>query len=346
MQSSPVRLAVIMVNWRGAKDTIECLESLLRSDVPVHAIVCDNDSGDGSVEALLGWARGERGYEARPGPLAPLTIPPLEKPVAHEYLCNEGAFASGPQVPLTIIETGGNLGYAGGNNVGIRFALANPDIDIVWLLNNDTVVEPSTAGAILSAFDADPRLGTVGAALRYYHRPSHHQMLGGMRFSRWTTRAVGIGAGSAVGAPVDADQVSQETDFVCGASLAVSRAFLQTVGLMGEEYFLYYEEIDWAIRNAGRFGIGFAPAAIVYHKEGGSIGSSGAKGQRSALSDYHHARSKLLFGRKHFPALLPAYFIQNLLMAARRILRRQPDKARAILRASLGLPFSPPASGR
>ena len=86
-----------MVNWRGAKDTIECLESLLRSDIPVHAIVCDNDSGDGSVEALIGWARGEHGYEAGLGPLAPLTIPPLEKPVAHEHLRNEGAFGCGPQ---------------------------------------------------------------------------------------------------------------------------------------------------------------------------------------------------------------------------------------------------------
>ena len=346
MTAPPPRIAVVMVNWRGAADTIECLESLLRSDVHVHAIVCDNDSSDGSVEALLGWARGERIYDAGTGPLAPLTIPPLEKPVPHEHLRNEGGFTRGPQAPLTIIETGGNLGYAGGNNVGIRFALANPDIDTVWLLNNDTVVEPSTAGAILGAFDADPGLGMVGAALRYYHRPSHHQMLGGMRFSRWTTRAVGIGAGSAVRAPIDADRVGRDTDFVCGASLGVSRTFLETVGLMGEEYFLYYEEIDWAIRNAGRFRIGFAPAAVVYHKEGGSIGSSGAKGQRSALSDYHHARSKLLFGRKHFPALLPAYFMQNLLMAARRVLRRQPEKAQAILRASFGLPFRPPASGR
>jgi GT2 family glycosyltransferase len=343
---SAPRIAVVMVNWRGTKDTIECLESLLRSDVAVHAIVCDNDSGDGSVEALLDWARGEPAYEAPSGSLAPLTIPPLEKPLVYEHLRDEGAFTRGPQAPLTIIETGGNLGYARGNNVGIRFALANPDIDVVWLLNNDTVVEPSTAGAILAAFDTDPGLGMVGAALRYYHRPSHHQMLGGMRFSRWTTRAVGIGAGSAVGARVDADQIGRETDFVCGASLGVSRAFLETVGLMGEEYFLYYEEVDWAIRNAGRFRMGFSPAAIVYHKEGGSIGSSGAKGQRSALSDYHHARSKLLFGRKHYPALLPAYFAQNLIMAARRILRRQPDKARAILRASIGLPFSPPASGR
>lgn len=340
------RLAVVLVNWRGVEDTLECLESLLRSDVPLHAIVCDNDSGDGSVEAIAAWARGERSARVASDGLSGLTTPPLAKPIACELLRNGETLAGGPRAPLTIVETGANLGYAGGNNVGIRLALANPEIDIVWLLNNDTVVEPQTAGAIVAAFEAEPGLGMVGAALRYYHRPSHHQMLSGMKFSRWTTRAVGVAAGSATDAPIDAEWVRRETDFVCGASLAVSRAFVGDVGLMGEEYFLYYEEVDWAVRNAGRHKLGFVPEAIVYHKEGASAGSSGAKGQRSAFSDFHHARSKLLFGRKHYPALLPVYFAQNLLMAARRILRRQPDKARAILRASFGLPFNPSASRR
>jgi GT2 family glycosyltransferase len=333
------RIAAVLVNWRGAGDTIECLESLLRSDVPVRAIVCDNDSGDGSVAAILDWAAGKRPptVPAQPA-LAHLTDPPLAKPVACERLVNH-AFAHGPRTDLTVIETGGNLGYAGGNNVGIRYALADPAIDVVWLLNNDTVVAPHTAGAILAAFDADPALGMAGAPLRYYHRPDTHQLLGGMRFNRWTAMSAGVAGGHKVVDPIDAAAVLAQTDFVCGASLAVSRAFLERIGPMEDRYFLYYEEIDWALRNAGRFKTGFVAQAIVWHKEGASAGSSGAKGQRSAFSDYHLARSKLIFGRKHYPLLLPLYWAQNMAIAIRRLLRRQPAKARAILRASFGLPF-------
>lgn len=345
VRGSP-KIAAILVNWRGAEDTIECLETLLRSDVPVHAIVCDNNSGDGSVDMIAAWAEGLRTARIGTPALAHLSTPPLRKPVRYSHYLNDEKLNDGPQSPLTIIETGANLGYAGGNNVGIRFALANPALDIIWLLNNDTVVEPQTAGAIIAAFEADPRLGMLGAALRYYHRPSHHQMLSGMKFSRWTTQALGVAANSATDAPINPSEVQRETDFICGASLAVSRAFLEDVGLLDEEYFLYYEEVDWALRNGGRYRLGFTPEAIVYHKEGASAGSSGSKGRRSALSEYHHARSKLLFGRKHYPALLPLYFAQNLLMAVRRILRRQPDKALAIMRASFGFSFSPPASRR
>lgn len=340
---SPPRLAVIMVNWRGAADTIECLESLIRTGYPLHAIVCDNDSGDGSVEAILAWAAGE----AQPGYKSPdFAAPPVPKPVAIEHLKAGAIRPGGPRCPVTVIETGGNLGYAGGNNAGIRFALEGAGIDIVWLLNNDTVVEPQTPAAIVAAFDSDPDIGMLGSPLRYYHDPAHHQMLNGMRFNRWTSVATGIAAGSPVGAPEDPRAIARDTYFVCGASLAVTRKFLDAVGLMEDRFFLYYEEIDWALRSRGRFAIGYAPEAVVYHKEGASAGSSGAKGGRSALSDYHHARSKLIFGRKHFPALLPLYFTQNLMTAGRRLLRRQPAKAAAVVRASLGLPFRRPASGR
>lgn len=342
------QLAVILVNWRNARDTIECLETLLRSSIPVHAIVCDNGSGDGSVEQILAWAHGEAPPATLRQPLLRHLVAShaLPHPIDTEHLGPGPLRKGGPRAALTLIETGANLGYAGGNNVGLRFALAGRHVSHAWLLNNDTVVEPHAAKRILDCFAARPALGLIGTDLRLYDDPDRFQMQGGMRFDRWTGRAFGIGAGRHVSRPVAALEVERQSDFVCGASMATSRAWLEQVGLLEERYFLYYEEIDWAMRNNGRFEIGYCPDAVVWHKEGASAGSSSGGAARSAFSDYHLARSLHIFGSIHYPALRPLYMARTLGVAARRLARGRHDKAAALARGALGLPFSPPASGR
>src|SRR3546814_10942218 len=89
----------------------------------------------------------------------------------------------------------------------------------------------------------------------------------------------------------------------------------------------------------GRFSTGFAADAVVYHKEGGSIGSSRELARRSAFSEYYLARSKMFFGRQHSPAKLPFLIVSNLLMALRRITQGHADTAVAIVRGSFHLPF-------
>lgn len=333
------RLAVILVNWRSAPDTIECLETLLRSSIPVHAIVCDNDSGDRSVDAIAAWAAGDTGVALRNQALAHLVESALQRPVDFDHLRPGQSLPNGPRKPLTIVETGGNLGYAGGNNAGLRLALANPAITHFWLLNNDTVVEADTAARILACFDARPELGMLGTDLRLYHDPERLQMQGVLSFDKWTGRAVGIGAGLHKSEALPAQQVEARTDFICGASLTVSRDFLNQIGLLEDRYFLYYEEIDWAVRGRARFSLGYCSGAIVYHKEGASAGSSSGSDRRSPLSEYHHTRSRLIFSSLHYPALLPLYFGYGIALSGRRLLKGQWPKAAAILRASFGLPF-------
>lgn len=333
------RLAVILVNWRSAADTIECLETLLRSSIPVQVIVCDNDSADGSAEMIAAWASGGTRVQLKNSRLARLSDGALERPVAFDHLQPGQTLEDGPRKRLTIIETGGNLGYAGGNNVGLRAALQNPAVTHFWLLNNDTVVERDTAARILACFETRPELGMVGTDLRLYGDPERLQMQGGLSFDKWTGRARGIGAGRSIFDPLPADRVEQEADFICGASMTVSRRFLDEVGLLEERYFLYYEEIDWAVRGRGRFRLGYCPDAVVYHKEGASAGSSSGSERRSELSEYHHTRSRLIFGKLHYPALLPLYFAYGMALALRRSLSGNRTKAIAILRASFGLPF-------
>lgn len=331
------QLGVVLVNWNGADVTIECLESLLRSDIALRVVVVDNGSQDGSADRIRAWASGELPLAAPEGPLRRLSDPPLPKPISVDSIGGAEALATAPgEARLILVETGANLGFAGGNNVGIRHLLRDPAILAVWLLNNDTVVEPSAARAVLATMRSDPWMGTAGTVVRHYHQPDIVQALNGSRFSLMTGQAKSIGGGLPATQVIRPVQVADQTDFVLGASLCVSRRFVETVGLMSERYFLYYEEIDWARRNRGRFRTGFARGATVYHKHGGAIGSSGTRGGRSAMSEYWMLRSRLKFYRHHHPWLVPSIWLQGVGQTGVRLLRRQPAKAGAMLKALFG----------
>lgn len=334
------RLGVVLVNWNRWADTIECLESLLHSPTPARIIVVDNASGDGSAERIVEWAAG--GLAAAPADpgMARFSQPPAAKPVTLARLDAATAAATPPaDTAVTLIDSGGNLGFAGGNNVGIRHLLLDAGIDYIWLLNNDTVIDARASAALLQRLDATHRVGMCGTMVRYYHRPDRIQALGGSRFSMWTGQSHGLGFNQAATTPFDPAQIARHTDFVLGASLAVSRAFLETVGLMEEGYFLYFEEIDWAVRGRGRFVTAFAHAAVVYHKEGGSIGSSSKPGARSAMSEYYLMRSRHKFVARHRPWLLPVHGALSLALIGRRLLRGNRAQAAAMLRALAGRPY-------
>jgi GT2 family glycosyltransferase len=334
-------LGVVIVNWNRRDYTIECLESLLRSDVAVQVVIVDNGSTDGSLDGLAEWARGTRGFAAPPGRLAELSTPPLQKPLDHVILTAAAASATPPRAgEVSLVAAGGNLGFAGGNNLGLAHLALAPGITHFWLLNNDTVVAPGAAGAVLRACAADPAIGMCGTVVRFYSRPDIVQALNGYRFSRLAGTGAPIGGslhlppGSPL--PQPAREIAAATDFILGASLTVSRAFVDAIGPMAEDYFLYFEEIDWATRNAGRFATGFAADADVWHRAGGAIGSGEGQGTRSAGSDYWMQRARLIFTRKFHRGLLPIHYALGLTVAVRRLLRRQPANARAIVRALLG----------
>lgn len=332
------RLGVVLINWNRWADTIECLESLLRTTVPLRVIVVDNASEDDSLAHIRAWAAGEVPYDPGHGPLSRLTSPPLKKPIPLIELDEAEALQQAPgETLLTVIRSSDNRGFAGGNNLGLKHALLDRQLDYFWCLNNDTVVEPESARALIDRMDATHNIGMCGTQVRYYHRPGVWQRLNGSRFSFLTGLSRGIGANQPTTRPFNMQKITRETDFVLGASLAVSRPFLETVGLMEESYFLYYEEMDWSVRNRGRFAIAFAHGAVVYHKEGGSIGSSGQKGQRSATSEYYLMSSRLKFYRRNYPLLLPLQYPLGVALILRRLARRQPEKAKAMTRALLGM---------
>jgi GT2 family glycosyltransferase len=299
--SATADLAVILLNYNGWQDTLACVDSLLQSECGfLSLVICDNGSTDASMAELQRglidraaviektWARW---WPAR-------TFKPWQLQRA-----DDPQSADKPPVAVVLIDNGYNWGFAKGNNQGLRWALQNPEIQHFWLLNNDTVVPPHTIGALAQGAVRRPNAGLLGATVVYHHDPSKVQALGGGALNRCTaeTRHVGAFYPTQQVEPTDefAKRIESELDYVLGASMWATRAWLDKVGLLGEDYFLYYEEMDWAMRGRPFFEMAYVPEAVVFHKEGASIGTDPSGG--SPFSVFHLYRSKLIFARKHLP---------------------------------------------
>ena len=339
----PPLLGVVIVNYRGTADTIECLESLLRSPLPMKIVVVENGSDDDSVLRLREWAAGRLDAVAESTEMAAFSAPPVAKPLPLTELADPAMGRGGLVAPLTLIISQTNRGFAGGNNLGLRYLLGDGQLKHFWLLNNDTVVAPDAAVGLLSRMMATPRVGMCGTVVRQYWAPDRIQALNGSSYNIFTGSGHSLGGEQPATIKYSPQDVADATDFVLGASLAVSRSFLSDVGLMEEDYFLYFEEIDWAVRNrrlgTRAYATAFAHGATVFHKAGKSIGSGSARAKRSAFADYWLARSRLKFTWRHYIWLWPLHWLIAWGQVLRRLTRRQGGNARAIIRAALGLPY-------
>lgn len=330
-------VCIVVLNWNGWEDTLECLESVFRTESQeITVVVCDNDSQDGSVERIRDWAEGKLDVRVPVDScLRSLSFPPQAKPIPYVEYSREQAEAGGDRDvsrPLVLIRTGRNLGFAGGNNVGIRYALERGEYDAVWLLNNDVVVRPDALDALVRQLHGRSDVGMVGSTVLHYDRPEVVQSLGGCRFNRWLALPSPLGAGSLHDSDGSAVPPAANLAYVSGASMLVSLAMLRRVGVMSEEYFLYFEELDWALRARGEFVLAHAPDSVVYHKEGRSIGGGGQAKRKSWTADYHFMRGRILITRKFAPYALPTVYLGLLLAMLRRAWRGEWDRVAMIAR--------------
>lgn len=318
-----MRLNVILLNWNGWRDTLECLDSLFKSNhSDFSVIVCDNASSDDSVAEITQWAS----RSLRPEAFATYS----KKQVAAGLQMAQG-------IRLALVRNGGNLGFAGGNNVGVRLALNSPACEYVWLLNNDTTVDANALGNVLARAESDRSIGLCGSTLVYHHDQQMVQALGGATFNRFTGQSKHIGAFSALrDVPTDPAATERDMSYVIGAAMLVRRAYLEQIGLMHEGYFLYYEEIDWCTRGKGKFRLGYAPDSHVYHKEGASIGTSASGG--SALSVYYLFRSRVRFTSRFQPLLLPSVLIACTWDIFKLLAKGRIIQAKAAIRGTLQIP--------
>jgi GT2 family glycosyltransferase len=188
---------------------------------------------------------------------------------------------------VTLIRSDRNLGFAGGNNLGIRQAKGI----YVLLLNNDTEVEPGFLEPLVRKLESDSSIGAVSPQIRFYNQPDTFQYAGSAPINPITVRSHGIGYREKDRGQYDRDSL---TPFVHGAAMLVPVRVLQQVGLMAECFFLYYEELDWGTRiRAAGYRLWFVHNSLVYHKE------SVSTGRLSPLKTYYLNRGRLLYLRRN-----------------------------------------------
>ena len=251
---------LIILNWNGWQETIECVESCLKLTYSnFHILVVDNGSTDESESILRG------------------RFPDIE-----------------------FIQTGENLGFAGGNNVGIKHALENGAF-YVWLLNNDTLVNPEALSKLVKVADESEKTAIVGSKIYFYDEPQKIWFAGGF----W--RKNKLFASHRGDGEIDFGQYDEvcEVDFITGCSLLIKSSVIKEVGLMNERYFLYWEDIDWNATVFNRGGkILYVPSSLVWHKISGSIKI------HSPLQFRYYIRNTLFFFQKHERGRLVRLIIQ------------------------------------
>lgn len=326
---------VVVLNWNGWRDTIECLESVFRLDYPDYqVVVCDNASSDDSLNQIRRWAQGDIVVEARNPALGALTSPPIPKPIAFAEIGSEAAGKDSwdSTAPLWLMQTRENLGFAGGNNAALRYALSRGDCDFAWILNNDTVVRRDALSQLVHRMQERPEAGICGSTLLYYDDPSKAQAFGGAVYNKWFARCGCIGSMADAAQLPEAEEIERTMAYVVGASMLVRGSFLERIGLLNEQYFLYFDELDWAARAKGKFQLAYCPQSVVYHREGGIIGTHRTASSRSALSEFYTSRNRILFTRRYHPLALPSVLAAVGVSAAHRLLNLHWRSLNAVIR--------------
>lgn len=298
-------VSIIILNWNGWKNTIECLESLFQIEYGnYNVIIVDNHSEDDSLERIMDYCRGNLKtsssffkYRSDNKPIHVLKHDNTEvkgiKQVSPDFL----DYPSDRK--LIIIENDKNYGYAEGNNIGIRYSFKILKSDYIMLLNNDTIVNKDFLVKLIRFAEDEDEIGIIGPKIYYYDNPVIFNSAGGI--IKWRSgTGVNIGIGE-----IDRGQFDEvnSVDCLLGACILIKSSVLRRIGLLDKKFFLLLEETDFCLRakKAG-YKIIFFPESVIYHKEGFS-------GQLSPLNLYYRYRNRLLFFKKHQPPFKVYLFI-------------------------------------
>lgn len=258
------KIGIIILNWNGKKDTLECLDTVIKSKtktIDLDIYVIDNASSDNSVEII------RKAY---------------------------------PQVNLVVNQK--NLGFSGGNNVGIEKAISN-DCDAVILLNNDTTVKPDTfeklvTGAQLNNFDlAAPKIYFYPG--QEFHQKDYKKteqgsviwFAGGrMDWDNVIPKHIGVDE-------VDHGQWEEavETEFATGCCLYIDKKVVDTIGGLDPTFTAYFEDLDYCLKAKQKeFKVGYVPQAKMWHKNASSSGGAGSTKQVGVLD-----KSRFIFAMRY-----------------------------------------------
>jgi len=262
------KVFIIILNWNGARDTKECLESLEKLNYsPFEIIVVDNASTDDSIRNLK-----EKIKDLKNG--------------------------------VILIENKSNLGFSGGNNVGVEYALKN-GADYVLLLNNDTTVDAEFLKHLVLSGETDGSIGILAPKIYFFDDPKRI-WFGGGSFN-WI-----FGSGHIDFGKIDnegADIEERKTQFITGCAMLVKSNVFKKIGMLDERFFLYYEDTDFSLRAKKEgFKCVFVPSAKIWHKipleslKNKLSGAAGKIGSPKVL--YYHYRNAMLLIEKNGPTMI------------------------------------------
>ena len=217
-----------------------------------------------------------------------------------------------------------NRGYAAGNNIALQYAMKRKNMKYCWILNNDTTVDKLSLSKLYEYMEVNKDVGICGSKLIYDWDRDKVQGYGGY-FNPVFAKVKNC----------EDIKMIDNIDYVMGAAVFIRRNFLEDIGLMCEDYFLYCEEIDWAERAKGKYRIACMPDSIVYHKDSASTGRGKDKKNISLLSDYYLLRSRLLFTKKFYNKYLPTVYFTMICAIFNRIKRGQYDRIWMIIKLIL-----------
>ena len=224
---------------------------------------------------------------------------------------NEASILQSKYPHIKAIRSNLNLGFAGGNNLGIKAAKGK----YLYLINNDTVFKEFKPQVLIKRLESSPKVGAVCPKIRFAWDNNSIQFAGYTPLSQITVRNKALGFGEEDKGQYDSPR---QTPYAHGAAIMLKREVIDKVGLMPECYFLYYEELDWSmmITRAG-FDIWYEPASTIYHKE------SQSTGQNSPMRTYYITRNRLLLVKRNYKGIKKyfAYAYLHIIVATRDILK-------------------------
>jgi len=265
------QFGVVLINWNGADDTVAALDSLLSATPrPAYVVVIDNGSADDSVDRLRDWAAS--------------SAPSWIESTASEVGSFDGS------IWLSLIVAGANLGFSGGNNVGLRYLASQATISHFMLLNNDAMVAPDCFSELARAIGIVPDAGLLSPII--FRHPLREEVwyAGGIELPR---RALILHELTA-----QTTDYPYPTTFITGCAMTISRPLYDELGGLDEVYNpIYWEDADYSHRaRSSGWNVIVVPRAHVYHR----VGSSAAGEQLTPRTAFFQNRNRALYVRRNY----------------------------------------------
>lgn len=242
------KITIIILHWNNYTDTLSCLASVAELDYDNYQVVVIDNGSSNNSAAIIADAH--------------------------------------PDIKILVAKK--NLGYTGGNNMGIEFAIQD-GCDFVWLLNDDVTVAPNSLSALVGVAITNPKVGFLGPKVYMHEDRQRFLSCGGIIDNYWHPRLLGIGE-------LDKGQYddTSEVDYLSGCALLVSQETIQAIGMLDDDFFAYHEDIEWCYRGKrANLKVVFVPEAKVWHPD------TQKRDGNSPLVTYYISRNSLIFAKKN-----------------------------------------------